>query len=426
MPLFDNSVDRRDRIEPSFGVGAAISNADAPLTFEQAARLASWITPTYAGRDVTPESAMRVSTIYACVNLISGIASALPMAIYSGTPKNKIDAPNHPAVYFLNAEPCPGMTAAVYWEYVITSELLTGDAMSWIERDRNGNMLNLWPLNVRATSVIRNMATGRLVYTTSNWKGEQVSYDQDDVLHVPGPGFDGLRGKSVIGWAARQGAGIAMAAEEYAARFFANGARPDFALKFPSKMGKDAKDALTDYYIKRHQGLEASHLPLILTEGGDLKELTLSPEDTQLLATRQFQVVDICRAFGVPPIMVGDSEKTSSWGTGVEQVVLGFVKTRIVPLLRKHAAEINLKILTSKMLRRADYFSDWDFDDLLRGDSKSQAEWIRGLLGGPSTGPGIITPNEGRQRFGFEKSTDANADKLYTPPVGGAVPPPAA
>jgi HK97 family phage portal protein len=307
------------------------------------------------------------------------------------------------------------MSASVYWAYVVTSELLTGDAMSWIERDVNGNPLNLWPLNTRATAVLRDLETGRLIYSTTNWQGRIVNLSEDDVLHVPGPGFDGLRGKSVIGWAARQGTGIALAADEYAGRFFANGARPDFALKYPNKMSKDAKDALVDHYLGRHKGLEATHLPLVLTEGGDLKEMTMSPEDTQLLQTRQFQVVDICRAFGVPPILVGESEKTSSWGSGVEQVVLGFVKFNLWPRLVKYEQEINRKLLTSKRYRRQDYFAEWNIDGLQRGDSKAQAEWVRALVGGPSTGPGIMTANEGRQIFGLPKLDDPQAGKLFNP-----------
>ena len=424
MRLFGNAPRRRELIEPTFGV-PSVSNTDAPLTWEQAARLAGWITPTFAGRDVTPESAMRIAVVFACVRLITGISAALPFPVYRNANTGREVVESHPVSWLLNDEPCRGMSAAIFWKYAITSELLVGDALIWIERDRNGNALNLWPLNARATAIVRDRDTGRLIYTTTNWKGEQVNLDEDDVIHVPGEGFDGMRGKSVIGWAARQGAGIAMAADEYAGRFFANGARPDFALRYPSKMGKDAKDALVAHYLNQHQGLEGSHLPLVLTEGGDIKELTMSPNDTQLLDTRKFQVVDICRAFGVPPILVGDSEKQSSWGTGIEQVVLGFVKFTIHPMLVKYEQEINRKLLTSKLYRRQDYFAEWNLDGLLRGDSKAQAEWVRALVGGPSTGPGIITANEARHIFNYPKSADPLDDKLFRPPTGAPAPDPA-
>lgn len=419
MRLFDNSARQPDRFrEPSFGIDkiAKVENVDAPLTWEQAARLAGWTVPTFAGRDVTPESAMRTSVVYACVNLIAGIASSLPCPIFKPSDDGDQPQPGHAVSWLLNDEPCPGMTSAVWWAYMITSELLSGDAMAHIERDRNGQPLRLWPMNRRTTSVLRDPDDGALIYATTNWKGQTVNLSADDVLHVPGPGFDGTKGMSVIGWAARQGTGIAMAAEEYAGRFFANGARPDFALKYPKRMGKDEKETLIDYYLKKHQGLEAAHLPLVLSEGGDVTQLTLTPADSQLLDVRKFQVVDICRAFGVPPILVGDSEKTSSWGTGIEQVILGFVKFRILPLLIKYTDEINLKILTSRLYRRQDFYARHDYDELLKGDSKAQSEWVRALVGGPSSGPGIITPNEGRRRFGYPKrENDPTADRLFDP-----------
>ena len=420
MRLFDNTVDRRERIEPRFGFDKIV-NVDAPLTWDQAARIAGWTMPTAAGREVTPESAMRISTVYACVRLITGISAALPFPVYKDGPDGRVHTPTQPVDWLLNDEPCPGLTAAIFWKYLIASELLVGDAMALIERDRNGNALNLWPLNPRTTQVIRDMSDGRLIYRTVNWKGETIALSEDDVLHVPGEGFDGMRGKSVIGWAARQSAGIALAADEYAGKFFANGARPDFALKYPKRMTDDAKKDLINHYMQRHQGIEAAHLPLILTEGGSLEELTLSPNDTQLLDTRKFQVVDICRAFGVPPILVGDSEKQSSWGTGIEQVVLGFVKFLIHPMLVKYEQEVNRKLLTSKLYKRQDYFAEWNLDGLLRGDSKAQADWVRALVGGPATGPGIMSQNEARAVFNIPKKDDAGADALFNP-----TPPPAA
>ena len=127
----------------------------------------------------------------------------------------------------------------------------------------------------------------------------------------------------------------------------------------------------------------------------------------------------------MPPILVGDSEKQSSWGSGIEQVVLGFVKFTIHPMLVKYEQEINRKLLTSKLYRRQDYFAEWNLDGLLRGDSKAQAEWVRALVGGPSTGPGIITANEARHIFNYPKSADPLDDKLFRPPTGAPAPDPA-
>jgi HK97 family phage portal protein len=405
---------REERKEPFFG---SIRNADAPLTFEQAARIAGWYVPTFAGRDVSPESAMRIAAVYACVRLISGVISSLPFPVYT----LKSDGERKPAeadsvAWLLNDEPCPGWSAVQFWKYMITAELLCGDQFAWIERDRNGLPVNLWPMDPRQTTVTRDKASGTLIYGTIDWRGNAAAYHGDDVLHVPGEGFDGLRGKSVIGWAARQGAGIALAAEEFAGRFFSNGARPDFALTTDKKV--DAKKAaeILNYWIGRHQGVEASHVPALLTEGMTVKELQVSPEDSQLLETRKFQVIDIARAFGVPPILIGESEKTSAWGSGIEQIVLGFVKFSIKPMLDKISAEVNRKLLTSRIYRRRDRCAEHDLTDLERGDTTSQAAFARALVGG-AQGPGIASVNEARQLFGLPKRQDG--DSLYDPKSGG-------
>lgn len=417
----------KTRIEPTFGgngqrVGVpngagAIQNIDAPLTFEQAARIAGWTLPTFAGREVTPETAMRLSTVYACVRLITGVVASLPFPVMRVQADGDLE-PNrdHPIDWLLNAEPCPGWSASRFWKFQVAAQLLTGDQFAHIERDRNGNVLNLWPLNPRMTSVVRDPQHGYLVYTTVNWRGELVTYHEDDVLHIPGEGFDGLRGKSVIGWGGRQGVGIALAAEEFAGRFFSNGARFDYALTTDKKIDPTRAKQILEYWIGRHQGLDAAHAPALLTEGVQFKELQMSPEDTQLLETRKYQVIDIARAFGVPPVLIGEVEKTSSWGTGLEQLVLGFVKFSIKPLLEDIGDEVNRKLLTSKVYRRRDHVARHDLTDLERGDSKAQAEFARALVGG-AQGPGVMTTNEARRMFGLPSVKDG--DTLFQPPSKG-------
>jgi len=401
---------QRERIEPTFGVAKLAINNDA-ASFEQAARLAGWNNPSFAGRDVSPESAMRLSSVYASVRLISGVIASLPFSVYRIDGDDRELDKNHPVSWLLNDEPCSSMSATQFWKYMITAELLSGDQMAKIDRDRNGQPLNLWPMNPAATSVIRDAASGALLYQTTDWAGKSVTFHGDDVLHIPGEGFDGLRGKSVIGWACRQGAGIALAADEYAGRFFSNGARFDYALTTDKKVDPKRAAEILNYWQGRHQGVEASHVPALLTEGTTFKELSVSPEDSQLLETRKFGVIDIARAFGVPPILIGESEKTSAWGSGVEQLVLGFVKFTIKPMVDKISAEVNRKLLMSRVYRRRDYIAAHDLTDLERGDSQAQAAFARALVGG-SAGPGVITINEARRMFGMTKREDGNS--LYS------------
>jgi HK97 family phage portal protein len=403
-----------DRIEPTFAIERKLQlqNADSGLTFEQAMREAGWSAPTWAGRDVSPDSAMRLSAVYACVRLISGVISSLEFPVYRVQPDgDREQVADDPVAWLLNDEPCPGWSASTFWKYMLTAELLTGDQMAYIERDRNGQPLNLWPLNPSATSVVRDQVSGRLVYRTTDWRGQPAAWWQDDVLHIPGEGFDGLRGKSVIGWAGRQAIGIGAAAEEFAGRYFANGARFDYALMTDKKVDPARAKELMAYWLGRHQGLDASHVPALLTEGVTFKELTIPPEDSQLLETRKFQVIDIARAFGVPPVLIGETEKTSSWGTGLEQLVLGFVKFTIKPSLDRIADEVNRKLLTSRIYRRRDRVARHDLTDLERGDSQAQAAFARALVGG-AQGPGIMTTNEARRAFGLPSRPDGDA--LFT------------
>lgn len=412
---------RSDLIEPSFDIDRLRPrNVDAPITWEQAASLAGWTLPTFSGRSVTPESAMRLAAVYACVRLITGVIASLPFPVCRlESDGDSVPDRNHPVWWLLNDEPCPGWSASQFWKYLVTSELLSGDQMAQIERDRNGKPLNLRPMDPRQTNVTRDRDSGRLVYQTVDFRGDTIVLHEDDVLHVPGEGFDGLRGKSVIGWAARQGAGIALAADEFAGRYFANGARFDYALTTDKKIDDARARQIMNYWMGRHQGLDVAHTPALLTEGVSFKELTVSPQDSQLLDTRKYQTIDIARAFGVPPVLIGESEKTSSWGSGIEQIVLGFVKFTIKPMLDKMADEVNRKLLMSKLARTRTHMALHDLTDLERGDTAAQATLARNLVGG-AQGPGIATINEARRMFGLPKMQDA--DSLYDPSAASPAP----
>jgi HK97 family phage portal protein len=145
-------------------------------------------------------------------------------------------------------------------------------------------------------------------------------------------------------------------------------------------------------FSSTYGGTSNVRLPLVLSEGGTVKELSLSPVDLQLLELRRFDREDICQAMGVPPIIIGESEKTSSWGTGIEQIMLGFVRLTVVPHVRRWQEELN-----RKFFRRAGTFVEFDFDAMLRGDAKSQADFFRSALGGPGTGDGWMSKNEVRR-----------------------------
>ena len=157
-------------------------------------------------------------------------------------------------------------------------------------------------------------------------------YDQDDMIHVPGFGFDGWYGLSPLKYHLSMPGGVALATQEYAARFFTNGARPDLVVTSDKDISPETADRIQKGFVSLHGGLANSHRPLVLGNGAKVTPVTLSAEDAQLLATRRFQVEEICRIYGVPPFMVGHLEKTTSWcqhrdkngpGTGLKRGQLG-------------------------------------------------------------------------------------------------------
>jgi len=343
--------------------------------------------PAASGVAVNEASAMRVTAVYACVRLIAGAIASLPLAVYRRTDDGRERVRND-LWWLLNEQPCPTVSAAVFWEYLLAQMLLSGDALAEIERGRGGAIRGLIPLDSRAVG-IRNVS-GRLRYEFFR-DGQWLGRDQDDILHIPGFGFDGTRGMSVIRHAAREAIGLALAAEAFSSRFFASGAHPDVALKVPGKMTQEQIDNLRRIWASKYGGAHNASLPIVLTEGTDLKEVTLSAQDSQLIEARRFQVADIARAFGVPPHMVGETDKSTSWGSGIEQQGIGFVQYTLAPHLNRIEQEINRKCFRTERL-----FVEFNVEGLLRGDSKARAEYYTRALGGTQN-PAWMTPNEIRQ-----------------------------
>lgn len=346
------------------------------------------VVPAAAGVSVTATSAMRVSAVFAAVRLIAGAIASLPVHVYrrTATGRERVD---DPLWWLLNEQPCAQFAAASHWERSASYQLLRGDAYTLIERSASGAPRQFIPLKWEDVTV--RVEDGRIKYYIGGTLN--IKRDQDDVLHFPGFGFDGEKGMSVIQWAARNAAGTAMAMDEYSGRFFAGGAHPSIVLKAPGKMSPDQIGTLQQAFISKYSGAQNAHrLPLVLTEGLAAENLSLSAEDSQLLEARKFQVIDIARAFGVPPHMIGETSASTSWGSGIEAMSRGFVTYTLQPHLIRIEQELN-----RKLFRTAGRFVEFNRDALLEGDSKAQAEYFRAALGGPGTGQGWMTVDDIRR-----------------------------
>lgn len=343
------------------------------------------------GIQVTEKTAMAVGAVYACVALIGGALASLPFHFYEKTDNGR-ERYDTDLWWLFNESPSDNWSAAAAWQFTAQSIMLKGDGFWRIHRkSRFTNAIShLEPYHPDRVQVVREK--GRTFYVLFTDEGTIEAVDAADMLHFPGVGFDGKRSLTPLRAAVRSAAGIAMAADEYAASFFRNGMRPDFALSTEKSLSKEQVDQLRTTWSQRHQGPTNAHLPAVLTGGLKVEQLTMTAEDAQLIMTRQFQVQDIARIYGVPSHMIGSTEKTTSWGTGIEQQSIGFVRYTLRRYIDSIAQEINRKLWP----RSKKYYGEHSVDSLMDGDSKAQAEFFTKALGGPGN-QGWMFVNEVRR-----------------------------
>lgn len=353
--------------------------------------LYEWLTGGLSGPGVNEQTAMCVSAVYACVGLIGGAMASMPLPIYQRDSENDRSRVDHKLWWLFNEQPWPAISAAVFWEYLAWSLLLHGDSFARVHRasSLSPDIKGFEPLHPLQVVVHKN--GDRRAYSIYREGGLIETVDQDDMLHVPGVGFDGLRGMSPLRYALRTPAGIALSADEFSSSYFRNGAKTDIALVAPGNLNSDQVKLMHENWKETQGPTSNSFLPVLLSGGVKIEKLTISAEDAQLIATRRLQVEEIARIYGVPPFMIGHTEKTTSWGSGVEQMGIGFVKYTLQRHLVKFEQEIN-----RKCFRTAKFFAEFNTAGLERGDLKSRNEAYRIALGRAGE-PGWMKVNEVRK-----------------------------
>ena len=347
---------------------------------------------------VNETSAQGISAVNACVKLLAGAVSALPMNIYQMDFANgaKTQLFNQDLWWILNEQFHPQWPAAAGWDHLMRSRLYHGDAYAIIERNRAGMVMSLRPVS-KSRVITYEMDNGRLVYAVlpeaKSRDGKVWFYDQDDMIHVPGDGFDGITSPSVLQFELRGAAAAALAAQDASGRFFANGMMPGFAIEMPSEPGEEEVEKLRQRINDNYGGVRNVGKPLLLFGGAKATELSITPDDAQLLESRKFQVEEIARIYGVPPFMIGHNEKTTSWGSGVEAMGSGFVRYT----LRKHLHAITNEF-NRKLFRRGGKFCEFDTSDLERPSFKEFLEALRIGMGRSGERP-LLTQNEARSRL---------------------------
>ena len=327
---------------------------------------------TTSGKAVTERSAMQMTAVYSCVRILAEAVAGLPLNLYHYTGDGgKEKAIGHPLYLLLHDEPNPEMSSFVFRETLMTHLLLWGNAYAQIIRNGKGEVVALYPLMPNKMTVDRD-ERGQLYYSYQRSNDEAVrSKDQtvilrpSDVLHIPGLGFDGLVGYSPIAMA-KNAIGMAIACEEYGAKFFANGAAPGGVLEHPGTI-KDPQ-RVRESWQSTFGGSGNANKIAVLEEGMKYTPIGISPEQAQFLETRKFQINEIARIFRVPPHMVGDLEKSSF--SNIEQQSLEFVKYTLDPWVVRWEQSITRALLTQT--EKARYFVKFNLEGLLRGDYESR------------------------------------------------------
>jgi HK97 family phage portal protein len=324
-----------------------------------------------AGEVVTDDTVLSLSAVWACVNLIAGTIASLPLVVYrTDSQGRRTVARDHKLYRVLHDSPNYDQTAVDFWEFVSASIELWGNAYARISRSGS------------------DIASGTIEY---RWTEDGKSFVETDetMLHIRGFGGNPLGGMSTLHFG-RHAFSLARAVDRSAGSTFRHGLRPSGVLTFEKWLTPEQREVAEQKLNEKFLGAMNTGRPLILEGGTKWEQLTISPDDAQLLQSRGFSIEEICRFFGTPPFMIGHTEKSTSWGTGLEQQTLGFQKFTLRRRLKRIEQALEKQLLTPN--DRANRITiEFNLEGLLRGDSAGRARFYQQM-----TQIGAMTINEVR------------------------------
>lgn len=342
-----------------------------------------------AGKSVTAQTMLQLSAVWSCVRLLSETVSTLPLGLYERDQRGgKRPVSNHSLYALLHDQPHANLTAVEYWELVVCHVAMWGNHYSRISRNGAGSIVSLEPLWPEFMNDPDYDDDGNLVFVYNGADGRE-ELTEDEVFHVKGFGVNGRVGLSVIG-VARNSISVAIATEETAGKMFANGMQSSGFVQADKVLTKDQRDTFRAS-LKEFTGSNNAGKTLLLEGGFTYQPLTMKPEDAQMLQTRAFNIEEICRWFRVPPWMIGHTEKSTTWGTGLEQQNIAFLTYSLRPYLSRIEQAVKRQLLTPG--ERTRYFAEFNLEGLLRADSAGRA-----ALYSQMAQNGINTRNEIRGR----------------------------
>ena len=399
-------------IKGLFGFGQA---RDKPVDKAADAGYSFLFGRTTSGKPVNERTAMQTTAVYACVRILAEAIASLPLHVYEYQDDGgKKLVHDHPLYYLLHDEPNPEMTSFVFRETLMSHLLIWGNAYAQIIRDGAGRVLGLYPLLPDKMEVQRD-DRGNIYYVYSRNSDENPMFKEygniklkaEDVLHIPGLGFDGLIGYSPIAMA-KNAVGMTLACEEYGASFFANGANPGGVLEHPGVLKDPSK--VRESWNSVYRGVSNAHKIAVLEEGMKYQQIGIPPEEAQFLETRKFQINEIARLYRIPPHMVGDLDKSSF--SNIEQQSLEFVKYTLDPWVIRWEQSLQRSLLLPG--EKGKYFIKLNVDGLLRGDYQSR---MNGYAVGRQNG--WFSANDIREMENMNPIPDEEGGNLYL--INGAM-----
>ncbi len=356
---------------------------------------------TNAGVRVDEGTAVNFSAVFNAITILSGVVMQLPFQLFKRISDNDRErAIGHPAEKFGSLKVNPKMTASRFRQTAQHHLLTWGNFYAQKIYDRGGRIIELYPLRPDKMKVERR--NGKTIYEYTKTDGTPYILKDWEILHLPGLGFDGIMGYSIV-TLARESIGLGMAMEEYQSRFYGQGTHPGIILKHPGKMKEGTKEQLKKDMTDKYSGLGKTHKVMVIEDGMEIEQLDMKLTDAEFLASKKFTVDEIARWFNMPPHMLKNMDRATF--SNIEHQSIEFVQYTMGPWFTLWEDEFSSQILGDDW---GEYYFEYIVDALLRGDTTARYEaYNKAILSG------IMTPNEARRRENLP--THKNGDILLVP-----------
>jgi HK97 family phage portal protein len=377
---------------------------DLSLTNEKAWNTSLWNlfgSQSISGENVTESTALTYSAVYNAVSLISGTIAALPLHLMQRKGEKKRIADDRTMYGVMHDSANPFMTAMAFRECLVAHILAWGNGYAEILRNGYGEVAELWPIT--PNRVRPEMIGGELKYRIRMTGEPDIILGRDKVLHVPGLGFDGFVGYSVVAMA-RKSIGLGMAMETFGSRFFGEGTHPGVIVEHPGQLSPEAHSNLKKSLMDTYSGLGNTHRLMLLEEGMKFQKIVIDPKDSQFLESRNFQIPEIARWFNLPPHKLKDLTKSSF--SNIESEQISFVTDSILPWLVRLEQNFNMQLLQKsdrEYSGRGRLYYKHNVEGLLRADAAARGTYYREMFG-----IGAMSINEIREKEDMDPVVGGN------------------